>query len=175
MIVMTGCRDTLRDMTERMPTATQVGTVDFGQALSALLRRYLEGARPVVDDVPGGPRGFQVLLVSSEGSGGNQAAIATRLGIDRTVMTYLVDDLERAGLVERRPDPADRRARQVLLTAKGERVLSGSAEQLGDIERAVLGGLSADEAEIFRDLLVRAAGVNVPADIEHSACGTPPV
>ena len=155
--------------------AAQVGSVDFGQALSALLRRYLEGARPVVDDVPGGPRGFQVLLVSSEGLRGNQATIATRLGIDRTVMTYLVDDLERAGLVERRPDPADRRARQVVLTAKGECVLAASAAQLGDIERAVLGGLNADEAEVFRGLLVRAAGVEVSDDTDHSACSTPPV
>ena len=162
-------------MTDVTSAAAQVGSVDFGQALSALLRRYLEGARPVVDDVPGGPRGFQVLLVSSEGLRGNQATIATRLGIDRTVMTYLVDDLERAGLVERRPDPADRRARQVVLTAKGECVLAASAAQLGDIERAVLGGLNADEAEVFRGLLVRAAGVEVSDDTDHSACSTPPV
>ena len=175
MIVMTARRDTLRGMTDVTSAAPQVGSVDFGQELSALLRRYLEGARPVVDDVPGGPRGFQVLLVSSEGLRGNQATIATRLGIDRTVMTYLVDDLERAGLVERRPDPADRRARQVVLTAKGERVLAASSAQLGEIERAVLGGLNADEAEVFRGLLVRAAGVDVADDTDHSACGTPPV
>jgi DNA-binding MarR family transcriptional regulator len=175
MIVMRGRRDTLQDMTDRTPTATPVVAADFGQALSSLLRRYLEGARSVVDDVPGGPRGFQVLLVSSEGVCGNQATIATRLGIDRTVMTYLVDDLEHAGLVERRPDPADRRARQILLTAKGEQVLAGSAAQLGDIERAVLAGLSADEAEVFRDLLVRAAGADAPPDVDHSACGTPPL
>lgn len=174
MIVMTADRGRLRHMTEGT-TAAEVGAVDFGQALSSLLRRYLEGARPVVDDVPGGPRGFQVLLVSAEGVCGNQATIATRLGIDRTVMTYLVDDLERAGLVERRLDPADRRARQILLTAKGEGVLAGSAAQLGEIERSVLGGLDAEEAEMFRRLLVRAASLDVPADTEHSACGTPPL
>jgi len=163
----------MRDMTE--VAAEQRVSADFGQALSALLRAYLEGAREAIDHLPGGPRGFQILSISSDGDCSNQATIAYRLGIDRTVMTYLVDDLERAGLVERRPDPADRRARQVVLTAKGECVLAASAAQLGDIERAVLGGLNADEAEVFRGLLVRAAGVEVSDDTDHSACSTPPV
>jgi DNA-binding MarR family transcriptional regulator len=175
MIVMTGSPTTLRDMTEVRPATPQAESVDFGQALSGLLRRYLDGARRVIDDVPGGPRGFQVLSVSSQGECSNQASIATRLGIDRTVMTYLVDDLEKASMVERRPDPADRRARQVVLTPKGRRVLADSGERLAEVERVVLSGLSPDEAELFRSLLVRAAGTHVPADVDHSACGTPPL
>ena len=38
-------------------------------------------------------------------------------------MTYLLDDLEKAGLIERRPDPADRRARRIAATASGRRLL----------------------------------------------------
>ena len=34
-------------------------------------------------------------------------------------MTYLLDDLEQAGLIERRPEPADRRARRVVATDAG--------------------------------------------------------
>ncbi|MET0767649.1 MAG: MarR family winged helix-turn-helix transcriptional regulator [Aeromicrobium sp.] len=162
-------------MTEATPAPPQAESVDLGQALSALLRRYLEGARQVVDDVPGGPRGFQVLSVSSAGSCSNQATIAQRLGIDRTVMTYLVDDLEQAGLVERRPDPADRRARQVMLTSTGRQVLTDSATRLAEIERVVLSNLSTDEAEVLRTLLVRAAGASAPAGLDHSACTTPPL
>ena len=41
---------------------------------------------------------------------GNQGTLGQQLGIDRTVLTYLIDDLESLGLVERRPDPADRHA-----------------------------------------------------------------
>lgn len=141
--------------------------IDLGQALSALLRRYLAGARDVVDGLPGGPRGFQVLAVSSEGACGNQAEIAQRLGIDRTVMTYLVDDLETAGMVERRPDPSDRRARQVVLTPRGESVLADASGRLEEIERTVLGALPDPELEIFRSLLSRAVE-DVP--IDHSAC-----
>jgi DNA-binding MarR family transcriptional regulator len=175
MIVMTARRSTLPSMTDVTPSPQQAEPVDLGQVLSALLRRYLDGARPVVDDVPGGPRGFQVLAVSAQGECRNQATIATRLGVDRTVMTYLVDDLEAAGLVERRPDPADRRARQVLLTSKGRQVLTDSSERLADVERDVLSGLSADEAGMLRELLVRAAGTTDVADIDHSACGGAPL
>lgn len=167
MIVMTAGRDRLGHMSETTETEAPVAPVDFGQALSALLRRYLDGARAVVDDVPGGPRGFQVLSVSSQGSCSNQATIAQVLGIDRTVMTYLVDDLERAGMVERRPDPADRRARQVVLTPRGTEVLADASKRLQQIERTVLGSLPEDDADVFRTLLGRAV---VDAPVDHSAC-----
>ena len=144
--------------------------VDLGQALGALLRRYLESARGVVDQLPGGPRGFQILSIAAEGVCSNQATIALRLGIDRTVMTYLVDDLEKAGMVTRRPDPADRRARQVVLTAKGEKTLSSASARIREVERNVLGALTDDEADVFRSLLARVTA-DVPAD--HSACSGP--
>ncbi|MET0929337.1 MAG: MarR family winged helix-turn-helix transcriptional regulator [Aeromicrobium sp.] len=159
-------------MTETADTQAPVAAVDFGQALSALLRRYLDGARQVVDDVPGGPRGFQVLAVSSQGSCSNQATIAQVLGIDRTVMTYLVDDLETAGMVERRPDPADRRARQVVLTTRGAEVLADASSRLQEIERSVLGSLAEGEADVFRTLLGRAVA---DAPVDHSACAGPDV
>ncbi|AWB90759.1 MarR family winged helix-turn-helix transcriptional regulator [Aeromicrobium chenweiae] len=156
-------------MTEtRVGPPEQAGApIDLGQALSALLRRYLAGARDVVDDLPGGPRGYQVMSVAFEGLCGNQATIAQRLGIDRTVMTYLLDDLEQAGMVERRPDPADRRARQVVLTPRGESVLAEVSGRLQDIEREVLGGLVEADAEMFRQLLDRAVA---DAPLEHSTC-----
>jgi len=159
-------------MTETTAATQQTEAGDLGQALAALLRRYLEGAREAVSDLPGGPRGFQVLLTASEGACGNQATIAERLGIDRTVMTYLVDDLEKAGMVERRPDPADRRARQVVLTASGEKVLAAAAESIRAVELAVLGALSDDDAVVLKRLLVSAAADAPPTD--HSACGVPP-
>lgn len=151
----------------------QTTSGDLGQALAALLRRYLEGAREAVSDLPGGPRGFQVLVTASEGECRNQATIAMRLGIDRTVMTYLVDDLEKAGMVERRPDPADRRARQVVLTGSGEQTLAVAAERIREVEAQVLDALSADDAAAFRRLAVIAAA-DAPA-VDHSACDVPAV
>ncbi len=170
MIVMSFHRDTLQGMTEVTDDPQMTGTIDLGQALGALLRHYLDGARSVVDDLPGGPRGFQILSIADEGVCSNQATIAQRLGIDRTVMTYLVDDLEKAAMVERRPDPADRRARQVILTAKGAEVLGASSARIREVERSVLGGLTDDEAQLFRSLLAR---VTSDVAVDHSACTAP--
>jgi DNA-binding MarR family transcriptional regulator len=87
-------------------------------------------------------------------------------------MTYLVDDLEQAGMVQRRPDPADRRARQVSLTPAGEQVLAAATERIREVEVLVLGALTPEDAEIFRRLAVSAAADAPPTD--QSACDVPP-
>lgn len=141
-------------MTSAAPSARRA---DLGQALGAVLRRYVDAAQEVVAELPGGARGYQVLSMADSETCSNQATLASGLGIDRTVMTYLVDDLERAGLVERRPDPADRRARRVVLLPPGRSVLEDTTRRIAEVERAVLGGLSDEDAETFRTLLARVA------------------
>jgi DNA-binding MarR family transcriptional regulator len=132
-------------------------TNDLGWLLGTLLRAYLKGAADAVAELPGGPRGYQVLAIAAESACRNQAGIAEHLGVDRTVMTYLLDDLESARLIVRKPDPEDRRSRQILLTAKGRRRLATLTEQVGEVERQVLASLSGAEAEQLRALLSRAA------------------
>jgi|SRR5689334_17673586 len=151
-------------MTEIAEPPTEHASIDFGQALGSILRSYLDNARDVVSELPGGPRGYQVMSVANGGACSNQATIATLLGIDRTVMTYLVDDLEKAGLVVRRPDPSDRRARQVVLTAKGAKAYATASERIADVERAVLGSLSDADADLFRQLLVKVASAGPVID-----------
>jgi len=51
---------------------------------------------------------------------GTMGELATFLGIDPPYMTIVVDDLERQGLVERKPHPTDRRAKLVEATARGQ-------------------------------------------------------
>lgn len=100
------------------PVADGVGFAgDLGLSLLVLMRAYRTVVASVLDDVPQGARGYQTLAVVVRGDQQNQLALATYLGIDRTVMTYLIDDLVTAGLVEqpahpRRSAPAqDRRHR----------------------------------------------------------------
>ena len=86
---------------------------DLGWSLAVMFRAYVKAADAATAGMPGGHRGYQVLCAAARDEPGSQAAMAQRLGIDRTVMTYLLDDLEAAKLVERQPDPADRRSRRV--------------------------------------------------------------
>jgi DNA-binding MarR family transcriptional regulator len=130
---------------------------DLGWALGTVTRSYLRTAAQAVADVPGGPRGYQVLSSAARGDAGTQLAMAQRLGVDRTVMTYLLDDLEKAGLVERKPDPADRRARRVVLTEDGTARLCDLERRLRQVEEHVLGPLDPAERDTLRTLLQRVA------------------
>ena len=138
---------------------------DLGWGLAVVFRAYVKAADAVTDavtdGVPGGHRGYQVLCAAARDEPGSQAAMAQRLGIDRTVMTYLLDDLEGAGLVERRPDPADRRSRRVAATPHGCEVLEDLDARFARAEQHLLAGLEPGDQAAFRKLLgVLAARVN---------------
>lgn len=141
---------------------------DLGWALGAVLRSWQRATTTAVSQLPGGPRGYQVLSMATGGPCGTQAAMAERLGLDRTVMTHLIDDLEVNGLVERIPDPADRRARRVSLTKAGRSAYAAAAAQVAAVERSVLAGLDDQSVELFRSLLHRAA--SSVEDQPHDAC-----
>lgn len=143
---------------------------DLGWGLAVLFRAYVKAAEAIADDVPGGHRGYQVLSAAARDEPGSQAAMAQSLGIDRTVMTYLLDDLEAARLVERHADPADRRSRRVVATGHGREVLTGLDERFALAESRLLAGLGeADQAE-FRRLLREVAARANDSDPLASAC-----
>ena len=95
---------------------------DLGWSLGVVFRTYVRIADTLMSSVPGGPRGFQVLTAATAEEPVGQGALAHRLGIDRTVMTYLVDELEAGGLVERRAGTKDRRNKQIVATGHGTRL-----------------------------------------------------
>jgi DNA-binding MarR family transcriptional regulator len=123
---------------------------DLGWGLGTVFRAYVKAAHEAVADLPGGPRGYQVLSAAAQGNVGSQLALAQHLGVDRTVMTYLLDDLEAAGLIERRPDPADRRARQVVATKRGTELLTELDGRLRTAEAFLLAPLDQQAGESFR-------------------------
>jgi DNA-binding MarR family transcriptional regulator len=131
-----GCDDALAD--------------DLGWGLGTIFRAYVKAANAAVADLPGGPRGYQVLSAAAQGAVGSQLALAQHLGVDRTVMTYLLDDLEAAILIERRPDPADRRARRIVATGRGNELLASLNGRLRAAEAQLLAPLDAETRAAFR-------------------------
>lgn len=77
--------------------------------------------------------------------------LAGRMACEASNATFVLDRLEERGLVERRPHPGDRRAKQIVLTAEGSRRRSEALKLLGD--RSPLGSLRSDQQEVLRDLL----------------------
>ncbi len=130
---------------------------DLGWALGTVFRAYRRAAGAVLSAVPGGPRGYQVLATAVRDGARPQAVLAAHLGVDRTVMTYLLDDLEKAGVLVRQPDPDDRRVRRVAATRLGRTRLAELEDRLREAEVQVLSRLGPGDADVFRTLLQRLA------------------
>jgi DNA-binding MarR family transcriptional regulator len=84
-----------------------------------------------------------------------QQQVGAAMGIDPSTMVSLVDQLERAGLAERRLHARDRRAREVLITPKGRQTLERARELATEVEAAVLQGLAPAERDHLLTLLRR--------------------
>lgn len=71
---------------------------------------------------------WQVLFALSRNEGSNQASLAEALDVETITVGRMVDRLEEAGLVERRADPADRRAWRLHLTPPAHPILAALRE-----------------------------------------------
>ena len=83
----------------------------------------------------------------------SQRRLAERQGIDRTTMVAVVDELERLGAVERRKDPADRRANALHITPRGRRLLTRARTAVAGAEEAFLAPLPPAEQQRLRAAL----------------------
>jgi DNA-binding MarR family transcriptional regulator len=102
------------------------------------------------------PALFALLNVLGVREGAIQQELGSVMGIDRSTMVSLIDELEAAGLAERRPHPKDRRAREISITPKGRRLLAQARQMARQTEDEVLGGLTAKERSQLLELLRRA-------------------
>jgi MarR family transcriptional regulator for hemolysin len=87
-----------------------------------------------------------------------QVDIAKRLRIEGPTMTRMLDTLEADGLVERLPDPGDRRTKQLRLTAEGERVLEEIFAIADEMRDRLLDGLPADRVDELNGFLMELTG-----------------
>jgi DNA-binding MarR family transcriptional regulator len=83
----------------------------------------------------------------------SQQEVARRLGVDRTTMVSLIDELEEKGLVQRSPAPDDRRKNVVALTDVGHDTLRSATKATAEAERVFLAGVSDTDRATFRRIL----------------------
>jgi DNA-binding MarR family transcriptional regulator len=84
----------------------------------------------------------------------SQGRLGEVMKIDRTTMVALIDDLERAGHVDRTRNPEDRRAYALAATATGKRVQHRAATLMKRVYDETLGPLSARERRELRRMLI---------------------
>jgi DNA-binding MarR family transcriptional regulator len=90
--------------------------------------------------------------------GMSQQQLHEKTAIDPSSMVAVIDELEAAGLAERRPDPEDRRARTIFLTDRGEQTLRRVRALAGELQREFFGALTAEELRTLHALLRKLAG-----------------
>jgi DNA-binding MarR family transcriptional regulator len=133
-----------------------------GQLLFRLWRAMHTRTAAALHTVGLTPALFAVLNYLRAHEGAIQQQVGTAMGIDRSTMVALVDELERLGLARRRPHPQDRRAREVLLTTKGRRALGRARTLAAEVEDEVLRGLSPAERRRLVALLRKAFAAAPP-------------
>jgi MarR family transcriptional regulator, lower aerobic nicotinate degradation pathway regulator len=99
---------------------------------------------------------FALLNVLGARQGAIQQQLSSDMGIDPSAMVTLIDELEGAGLAERRRRQGDRRAWEIAITPKGRRTLDRARRLAAQVEDEVLGGLAAGERRQLLTLLRRA-------------------
>lgn len=115
------------------------------------------GFRLVADRVGGGgvAATYSLLAALDEFGPVSQATLGRRLGIDRSDIVAVLNDLERDGLVIRAPDDRDRRRNAITMTPEGAHALCRLDDLVAGAQAALLEPLSAAERRQFVELLRR--------------------
>lgn len=102
----------------------------------------------------------RLLLNLNRRPGENQGFYAEQLEVEPITLCRMVDRLEEAGMVERRRDPTDRRAWQLHLTEKSQKVVAKLQQRVDSLVEDMLSGLTSQERADFARLL-KAVGTNL--------------
>jgi MarR family transcriptional regulator for hemolysin len=138
------------------PSADPPVTESVGQLFFRLWRATHTRTAEVLGSVDLTPALFALLNVIAAREGAIQQELGSALGIDRSTMVALIDQLESAGLARRRPSATDRRAREIAITPKGRRLLQRARGLISQVEDEILAGLTAEERQELLTLLRRA-------------------
>ena len=98
---------------------------------------------------------WQVLSVLRRHEGINQGGLAELLEVEPITVCRMVDRLQEAELVERRPDPADRRSWRLFLSAKAHELLQTLRPMADEMIEQALDGVSDGERQVLRVALDR--------------------
>ncbi|MFC7533927.1 MarR family winged helix-turn-helix transcriptional regulator [Actinoplanes sp. GCM10030250] len=129
---------------------------DLGAMLMRLARQLLAVEQPILEKHDISMWGYAVLTGLGDGPDEpmrTQAALARSIGADKTRIITTLDELQRRGLIEREPDPADRRVRLLRLTPAGRDLLTATQTAIRAAEETVLAQLPPADRRVFLQAL----------------------
>ncbi len=162
-------------MSERNQTNSNT---TFGFLVSDVARMLRENFRTTTPDLGLTLAQARVLLHLSRNEGISQVALSAILEIQPITLLRQIDRLEKAGLLERRAHPSDRRAQQLYLTPRSQPLLQKIFDRSAQMQDHVMAGLSQSERDrLIEALILVKANLSqlaaAPADATPSS-GTKP-
>ena len=134
-----------------MPDVAESERADLGAMVMRLGRRLLAMEQPILERHGVTMWAYVVLTALRDGPARAQAALAAAINADKTRLIPVLDDLQKRGLIEREPDPADRRVRLLGLTPEGRRLQQAVQAEIRNAEEIMLSKIK-DQAAFVRAL-----------------------
>jgi MarR family transcriptional regulator, transcriptional regulator for hemolysin len=133
---------------------------DLAALMAPLARALVRAEEPVLAANGLTMWAYAVLLALTAQPARSQATLATQIGADKTRLIPILDDLQKRGLIERHPDPADRRSHLLAATPEGRRISQKTQQEIQQQEDELLAALPPeDRAALFRALHVLSARI----------------
>ena len=126
---------------------------DLGALLARATRRLLDAERPLLAARDLSMWEYVVLSHLAGAPVETQLSLAQAIGYDKSRLIGLLDKLESAGLLTREPDPKDRRAKVISLTAAGKTRQERARRDIRAMERRLLAGVDPADVDLLRKLL----------------------
>ncbi|MFI7068013.1 MarR family winged helix-turn-helix transcriptional regulator [Kribbella sp. NPDC050124] len=122
---------------------------DLAAMMAPLVRALIAAETPVLEANDISMWGYAVLTALDDTPVRTQAALAEAIGADKSRIIGTLDELQDAGLIERTPDPGDRRVRLLSITPKGRRVRRLVRKGIRVEEERLLANLPAADRQAF--------------------------
>lgn len=137
---------------------TSFKTSSAGYLANHVARLFARELAEAVRPLGLAPAQFMVLLELWREDGLTQKDLVGRLDVEQATMAATLARMERDGLIERRPDQADARARRIQLTARARALQQPALAAAKDVNARALAGFSEAEREVLLSGLRRIVG-----------------
>ena len=126
---------------------------NFAFLLKEVSRRYVLRFEVRAREIPLTLDQAKTLVRLEKNEGVSQARLAELAEVDAMAMVRMLDRMEADGLLERRADPADRRARCLFITAKAKPILDQIWRLSEETRAEVFAGVDKAQRDVFMDVL----------------------
>lgn len=137
---------------------TSFKTSSAGYLANHVARLFARELAEAVRPLGLAPAQFMVLLELWREEGLTQKDLVGRLDVEQATMAATLARMERDGLIERRPDQADARARRIQLTVRAKTLQEPALAAAKGVNARALAGFSEDEREVLLSGLRRIVG-----------------